>query len=98
MFRLEAIVLKSWFDQTMIEANIMDMACFAMRRRISFFFAALCAGLSAFIYEAGVNSGHDPTSPWFIAGIAGFAAGAWAWAWAWAVFTWMGRHWLKDAL
>ncbi|AXI47824.1 hypothetical protein C1J03_18500 [Sulfitobacter sp. SK012] len=78
----------------MIVVNIMDMACFAMRRRISLFFAALCASLSAFVYEAGVNPGHDPTSPWYVAGIAGFAAGAWAWA----VFPRMGRHWLKDIL
>lgn len=94
MLRVETIVFKILFDQTMMVVNVLDMACFALRRRISFFFAALYAGLSAFVYDAGVNSGHGPTSPWYIAGIAGFAAGTWAWA----IFPRMGRHWLKDIL
>jgi len=61
---------------------------------ISMVFAALCAGGSAFIYEANVNPGHGPMSPWYMAGVAGAAACVWAYF----VFPRMGRGWIKDVL
>lgn len=61
---------------------------------ISMAFAALCAGVSAFIYEANVNPGHGPMSPWYLGVVAGFAASVWALF----VFPRMGRWWVSDAL
>ena len=66
----------------------------SVRSWISVAFAALCAGGSAFIYEANVNPGHGPMSPWYIAGVAGFAASVWALF----VFPRMGRGWVTDVL
>ncbi|WP_368187142.1 hypothetical protein [Aestuariibius sp. HNIBRBA575] len=66
----------------------------SMKTMVSIVLAALCAGSSAFIYEANVNPGHGAMSPWNIAGIASLAAGAWAWI----VFPKMGRGWITDLL
>lgn len=57
-------------------------------------FAALCAGGSAFIYQADVNPGDGPMSAWFMAGVAGVAACVWAYF----VFPKMGRGWFRDVL
>lgn len=66
----------------------------SVRICISMVFAALCAGGSAFIYEADVNPGHGPMSPWYMAGIAAFAASVWALS----VFPRMGKGWVTDVL
>ena len=57
-------------------------------------FAALCAGSSAFIFEANVNSGHGPMSPWYMAGLAGISASGWALF----VIPKMGGRWFTDIL
>ncbi|MFK7880137.1 hypothetical protein [Roseobacter sp.] len=66
----------------------------AVRIWISVAFTALCAGSCAFIYEANVNPGHGPMSPWYMAGAASIAASVWAFY----VFPRMGRWWVTDGL
>ena len=61
---------------------------------ISMVFSALCAGSSAFIYDANGNPGHGPMSPWYMAGAASIAASVWAFF----VFPRMGRWWVADGL
>lgn len=65
-----------------------------MRIWISIAFTALCAEGSAFIYEANVNPGHGPMSPWYMAGAASIAASVWAFF----VFPMMGRWWVADGM
>ena len=57
-------------------------------------FAALCAGGSAFIYEADVNLGHGPMSPRYLSGAASIAACVWVFY----VFPRMGNGWATDVL
>lgn len=66
----------------------------SMKTWISIAIAALCAGSSAFVYDANANPGHGSMSPWYMAGVAGLAAGAWAWF----VFPKMGKGWVTDVL